>query len=368
MSILPFPRGSGVSSLTPSLLTDHVPTVAEVIASYLAACLLRLQCGALAAETLAKRKLYLDDFAAKYGPRSVNQCRAEDLVQWLLSHPDWRSSHTKADAVGVIIACFDWAAGAGQWLMRSPYERPRGLWKPPRPRSHATPEEYLALMQAARPAPSKVHRKRRTRGTCLRLALFFALCTGARTKEVRELRWSQIDWQRGIAVLSQHKTEAKTGKPRLLALGRARRLLQWLWRHRPDAVDGCVFVNSRGEPWTKNSFARAFAKFARLAKLRPELKPYSLRHTFCVEALKQLGDRQIADLMGHSSTQYIGWYGSEARDDAAYLTELAEQLTPPRARRQAHLFDQVEDDAELVELLRRTLERLQGGGKKPRRR
>ena len=50
-----------------------------------------------------------------------------------------------------------------------------------------------------------------------RFVIALRLC-GARPAELAGLRWDQIDWTRGLAILSHHKTKKKTGKDRVLVL------------------------------------------------------------------------------------------------------------------------------------------------------
>jgi hypothetical protein len=57
--------------------------------------------------------------------------------------------------------------------------------------------------------------------------------TGARNAELYKLRWHQIDWEKGAAILEDHKTARKTGKSRIIVFPPpAMKLLAWLFRHR----------------------------------------------------------------------------------------------------------------------------------------
>jgi integrase len=61
--------------------------------------------------------------------------------------------------------------------------------------------------------------------------------------------------------------------------------------------------------------------------VRDIVTPYSLRHGFCIRSLDAgLGERQIADLMGHASTKYVSWYGRTAGRRIEYLADLLDRL------------------------------------------
>jgi integrase len=381
MSILPFQRPPDAAPST--LLNDRALTVAEVCSYYLAHSDLRRRAGGLTDRTYNARRRYLDLFCESYGTRLVSGCRQDDLVAWVLDHPQWANSHTKSNAVSAVCGCFDWLAGEGQYIMASPFHRPRGLWEPPRPRTHATAEEYRSFMAAARPkqkAKAAVHRtKRKPRaprrrvGTCMRMAAFFLFETGARTQEMRDLLFTHVDFRKGIAILHHHKTLHKTGKPRKIALGRALKLIAWLQRHRdPAANQEHVFLNFLGRPWSNNVFTRRFREIADRAGIRKKVTAYCLRHGFVVEGLHRgISAKSIADAVGHTTTRYVDWYGSEAKEDEAYLAAVVAQIRgrPAAAKGEpaADLFAAIPEpaaagsNAELVELLRQTLAKLQGG-------
>ncbi len=86
------------------------------------------------------------------------------------------------------------------------------------------------------------------------------------------------------------------------------------------------FPNGQGRPWNRWTFSKLFRRHAKLAGVRAEVSAYSLRHGWCVEALEAgVGERQIADAMGHVSTKFIGWYGRGVRSKIDYLRESMER-------------------------------------------
>jgi integrase len=300
-------------------------TVADVVDAYLAARAVHFRLGSLREKSFRAMKETLDDFAEALGNRQVAGLKNQHLLDWLLAH-DWRSPHTLAHRQGIVVTCFRWAADEDRGLIpRCPFRRTSKAFKKPRPRAAITPDEYAAIMATTRAmlrgeGPT-VHRE-----SCkaFRRAMAFLWVTGARTCEMRAIRWRDIDWVQGVIRLDDSKTSEATGQPRIIPLDAMLcRLLRWR-RGKPDQF---VFLNGRGRPWKCPGFARLFRRYGQFAGIRVVLSPYSLRHGFCVRALVAgVGQRQIADVMGHSTTRYIEWYGRSARENASYLKGVLEDI------------------------------------------
>jgi site-specific recombinase XerD len=303
MSTLPVPR-------------PPVQTVADVIRAFLDNAALRHQAGGYALASLKKDRFYLGSFAQRYGRQPLADCRQQDLVAWLAAHPEYRSSHTKQDAAATVVRCFRWAKDE-ELIERAPYRRPKGLWAPPGPRQAILPRHVWAMLDAAK-VPNGCGGRARPGRRAFRVALWFLWQTGCRVCEMRAARFDMIDWARRLVVFPTHKTFHATGLPRLLALGRAYRLVRFLYRWRQPGQTH-IFLNSRGRPWTKD-FAKTFRTYAQLAGAPDDVSAYSLRHGFTVQGLENgVGERQMADLLGHSGTRFISWYGRQTRTRGLYL-------------------------------------------------
>jgi integrase len=251
------------------------------------------------------------------GLKAVAVCANSDLVSWIADHKGWSSPHTKTHRMGLVVSCFRWASKE-RLIERCPFERDSKLWPAAMPREAINPEEYAAVMRCARPR----HKwdRPRTR-SAFRRALAFLWETGARTCEMKEIAWEQIDLGTATAILTVGKTTRSTGQKRIIILSdKIVRLLTWIKRHECPGPGDLVFLNGRKTPWTNGTFGRLFRKLAKMAGVRARITAYSLRHGFCVRALEMgIGERQIADLMGHSSTKHIAWYGRSARSKVDYL-------------------------------------------------
>jgi integrase len=252
-------------------------------------------------------------FAEQFGNQTIEQCRRYDLTRWLQLNPQWKSNATKRRVMATILACFRWAEDE-ELIERTPYRRPRNLKLPVTPRREASSVEYIALM--------------RCKSRPLRRALFFLRRTGARPSEMRGLRFDEIDFEAGVVVKQKHKTRAKTGKPRMFGLEPCiLRFLQNLYRKKVEGQE-FVFLNTYGEPWKdRHVFARHLRRWAKRIGLDEgvvdRVSGYCVRHSFCTWAIEAgVGDRQIADQMGHADTRMIAWY-SKAAQKRAHLRDVA---------------------------------------------
>src|SRR5262249_23666925 len=155
-------------------------------------------------------------------------------------------------------------------------------------------------------------------------ALFFLRRTGARTIEMRQLRWGHINWDAGVAVFSEHKTTRLNGLPRTIALEPGvLRFLRNLQRQRV-AENEHVFLNSDNEPWTRRALNKHFRYYAKQLGLGG-VSPYGLRHLYAINAVESgIAGRSLADHMGHATTDGISWYSRQTRQHFDHLRRVAE--------------------------------------------
>lgn len=304
-------------------------TIAGVVAAFLRHKQTQVGLGGYTTKAFTITQATVTDFALP--PRAdklVVNCVNSDLVNWIAAHDGWVSPHTKTHRMGIVVSCFRWAVKE-RLIKFCPFERNAKLWPQPMPREAITEPEYAAIMATAR--PRKKWDRPRTR-RAFRRALVFLWETGARTCEMKEVRWEDIDLAAATAILTVGKTTRATGEKRVIVLSdKIVRLLAYIKRHvRPKPTD-LVFVNSRRTPWTNGTFGRLFRKIAKSAGVRAKITAYSLRHGFCVRALEMgIGERQIADLMGHANTKHIAWYGRSARTKIDYLKATLDAMNRDR--------------------------------------
>jgi integrase len=301
-------------------------SVAELVALFREDIALRLQSNRIRKRT-AEKVRFVDSFAAQFGELPAAQCKRQDLTRWLLGHPEWASDHTKADACRVIVGCFRWAERE-DLVPKNPFAGLR-LTFDLQPRKAMTRKQYTLMMDQGQRGKSG----RIKSGRALRRSLFFLRRSGARTCEMREMEWKDVDFQAGTVTLWTHKTKKSSAQARVIGLEPCLlRFLRNLHRRR-GVIGGHVFLNGRGKPWKCCSFARLFRTYARKAGVAESVSAYALRHSFTVEALEAgVGERQVADQLGHSTTRYVAWYGKGTRAHGKYLAEVAAQAMQGRHR------------------------------------
>nr|WP_238589952.1 site-specific integrase [Pseudonocardia sp. AL041005-10] len=176
-----------------------------------------------------------------------------------------------------------------------------------RPSKSLTLEQATALLQAADTSP-------------LRAYIVLSLLTGARTEELRALRWGDVDLDGApnatpplppsISVVRSVRIggDTKTRRSRR-RLGMPQRCVTVLRDHanRPEAdsaPDSLVFATRTGSEMDAHNVRRSFRKVAAAAGLNAaEWTPREMRHSF-VSLLSNSGMplEHISRLVGHSGT------------------------------------------------------------------
>jgi integrase len=276
--------------------------VRDIVALYLKNLESRVNVGDFSRSAYDDSVRELGRFLLAHGAKPLSECRKHDLTKWLEDHPGWRSAWTRRRILGVITRPFLWAIDQGV-IESSPYRAPKKMRKG-RKRRPATQAEYVCLMRGG--------------SRELRRALFFLRRTGVRTKEMRDVVWAEIDFRRGIIVRDKHKAINQTEDPlpRIIGLDRPTlRFLGNLYRNRrPGQLN--VFVNCYGTSWDRHTFARHMNRWGSRLGLNPteaKLSAYCFRHAYgCAATEAGVGERQLADLMGHSDTRMVSYYAQTA--------------------------------------------------------
>lgn len=302
--------------------------VRDVIERYLAHKTSEREAGLYTAVSLDRARRYCGSFVARYGEQLITDCRSSDLASWVAANPQWKSPHTRLDAAGSIITVFRWAERE-PLIDRSPYRHGRQTtWETPCPRAAMKTDEYQRIMRAARSCDGKGGRRANPSRLAFRRCLWILWHTGMRTCESRELAWEHVDWDAGCAVLRKHKTAKVTGENRVIPLRRVvLRYLRRLWLSLGCPPSGVIFLSGRGRVWTRRTFGRQYKFYARMSGVREEVTSYSCRHGFVCRALEAgVGERQIADAVGHVNTNLISWYGRTLRKKVSYLRASVERI------------------------------------------
>lgn len=320
-------------------------SVADIADRYLAKLATRVIAEDYTQAALDRLRRYLDCFvnwtdpnerqAIRLGRLQVGECRQAHFDAWLTAHfHRWKKASTRIDAIGSILACFNWAEEA-ELIERNPFHRPRKMKLVKVPRTPMRPGHYVAIMRQA-----MARRDRRHQGSLpLRRGLLFGWRTGCRTCELRELRWEDIAWEERCVRIKHHKTRHSTGEDRVFGLGdKVYRMLRRLWlRRRPGQV--YVFENNRKTPWNKDTWTRHFSRYARSAGIPKEVTAYCTRHGFAVEQVKKgIDTKSIADQLGHKGTRMVdAVYAASTRHETDHLRNVADRAERKRPRSEAEL-------------------------------
>ena len=290
-------------------------TVASIIEAYLTHARTRY-----ASRTYYERRRYLQLFAEAHGWRKVNDrdCLPLHLTSWLDAHPDWQSDWTLNQIVNVIQRPFNWAARQ-RLIAANPF---RGVThRPGEPRRPLTDAEFQALLRVTsvwakrrryqKPRPSDVKkRKHPSVGARFRQLLIFLRFTGARPGEACRLKWVDIDLDKAVIVLHQHKTSRtqRVKKPRVIPLTPVVLKLLIHIRRRQDPGDR-VFLTHRKTPWNRSNLSLRIRRAREVAGIPEDAKLYGLRHGFGTRAVVNGVDlKTLAELMGHTTTRMTEHY------------------------------------------------------------
>lgn len=257
----------------------------------------------IAASTMRTRKPYLQSFAEDSGWRRISGCRPDQMESWLDKHPEWSSDWTKSNAIRNVQVAFNWA-----WKCRLIKENPfRGVThRVGAPRRNMTAAEFQAILRVS---GSEWRKTKPTPGARFRQVLTFLWHTGCRPCEACQLRWSDVDFERQLIVLKEHKTihTQRKPRPRMIPLDSvALKLLAWL---KARAEGEFVFVTHRKTPWNRDSLSLRVARARDRAGVADDATAYGVRHAFGTRAIIAGVDlKTLSELMGHTTTRMTEHY------------------------------------------------------------
>lgn len=178
----------------------------------------------MGARQLEARRGHLARFVEAFGMRRICECTPLGLKEWIMHLPRVKSGWTRSSINASIQRVFNFAVEQ-RLLLENPFRGIRLQLDKPVGRD-IQPAEFQAVLRHTDPN--------------FRRFLIAMKLTGARPAELSALKWEHIDWNRGIAVLTEHKTARKTGKPRTLVfVPQMMKLLAIIKRdqHGPAAVE-----------------------------------------------------------------------------------------------------------------------------------
>jgi integrase len=149
--------------------------------------------------------------------------------------------------------------------------------------------------------------------------------TGCRPSEVSRVTAADVNLEAGLWVLKEHKTARKTRRPRVVYLTPA--MVELTRKLMAEHPEGALFRSPRGDkPFSRNNVR---CRFRRLREKLPHLAgvvAYSYRHTFATEALANgVGIAQVAELMGHASTEMVSSVYGHLADRLSHMRDAAKK-------------------------------------------
>lgn len=148
--------------------------------------------------------------------------------------------------------------------------------------------------------------------------------TGARPKEVRDLRWECVQEDRWV--LAQHKTAQKTKKARVIIVTDAVKAMMERLKGNGHTH---VFLNAAGRPWTLNAVRLQMKRLRERLGLADDLCAYLCRHGFGTRAiLNGVNPAVVAELMGHTSLDMVAKVYVHLADQHEHLKDAVERINP----------------------------------------
>ena len=262
-------------------------------------------------------KSYLDDLcnhkdldAGSLGLLPATELRPFHISRWLDAHDGWKTG--RGCAIRAVKRPFCWAEGEG---IMSPNPIKKLAREPVPSRGRLlTREQRKEILMAIKDEP-------------FRLFVEAMQESGCRPSEVARVTAGDVNLDAGVWILKVHKTAKKTKKVRTVYL--SPRLLEITRQLVQKHPDGPLFRGPRqGKPFTKHGIC---SRFRRLRQKLPHLKDaiaYAYRASFTTDALQNgVGVAQVAELLGHQSTEMVMRHYSHIRERTEYMREVAKKAT-----------------------------------------
>ncbi len=149
-----------------------------------------------------------------------------------------------------------------------------------------------------------------------RLILMFLYYAGMRLNEVRNIRWEDIDFDRGLI----HIKIAKGEKERVVFLHQElRKTLEFYGMKN----HGYVLISQKGEKYSYKSIQLIVKHAAEREKIKKKVTPHTLRHSFATHLLEGGADiRYIQQLLGHKYLRTTQIYTHVANKEIKELAKL----------------------------------------------
>lgn len=133
-------------------------------------------------------------------------------------------------------------------------------------------------------------------------ALELLYATGMRVSEIVELTKEGLNLDIGFI-----KCRGKGDKERIVPIGKKAKeaVTRYLEKVRPQLVkrkdDPHLFVSRLGKKISRQTFWKMIKRYAKLARIKKEITPHTLRHSFATHLLEKGADlRVVQEMLGHA--------------------------------------------------------------------
>ena len=149
-----------------------------------------------------------------------------------------------------------------------------------------------------------------------RLILMFLYYTGIRLNEIINLRWEDLDFERGTI----HLKTAKGEKERVIFFHEKLKSFIEYFNLKNESF---VFLSNLGKKYDKRTIQLIVRNAAKKARIGKRVTPHTLRHSFATHLLEAGADiRHIQKLLGHANLQTTQIYTHVANKDIKKLANL----------------------------------------------
>lgn len=253
--------------------------------------------------TYKKQKHYLESFIGSIGmSMKASTLKPHHLTKW--TNKDTWSSTSRNDAITIVQTMFNWSVDQG-YLSATPIPRIR---KPKAKRREIvyTPDQWKRI-------------KSHAIGPLIPF-LDFIWGTGCRPKEARTLQAKHVHGD--LIIFPPDESKGETDSRVIFLTPEMEAIIKPLLDERPT---GPLFLNSQGNPWTKDSIKCRLTRITRKVGFR--VIAYGARHSYATNALIRSVDTvSLSHLMGHKDTRMINNYAHLAQN-VGFLRKQARNAT-----------------------------------------